>query len=184
VAITREPAKVRAGLYEAEHDHMRVVWKISHHGFSVFQALFPVVNGTLQLDPAKVEASKLDISVDMGKVMSGIPVFDERLRSPRFFDVAKYPTANFRSTKIVRTGDKTAKITGDLTYLGVTKPVTLDATFRQAGAGLSNPPGYRIGFDAKGQIKRTDFGKVEEVSDTAVGTIVDLEIEAEFMLKE
>ena len=102
---------------------------------------------------------------------------DAHLKSPDFFDAAKFPTASFKSTKIEVTGPSSGKITGDLTLHGVTKPVTLNASFN--GGGI-NPmsKAYVLGFNATGTVKRSEFGISTYVP--AVGDEVTLTISAEF----
>jgi polyisoprenoid-binding protein YceI len=95
------------------------------------------------------------------------------------FDAAKYPTATFKSTTVTRTGPGTGTITGDLTLHGVTRPVTLDATF----GGLTTDPfsgADDIGFRATTTIRRTDFGLTGMVWESVVGDDVKLTIEAMF----
>ncbi len=165
-----------ADTYTLDPTHTTVIWNATHMGFSKPHGLFPLVEGTLQLDEANPEASKLDVTVPTTKLTTGIPKFDDHLKNADFFNVEKFPTATFKSTKIEKTGDKTAKVTGDLTLVGVTKPVTLDVTFNQK---KPNPMSQKetVGFSATGVIKRSEFGinyAVPNVSDE-----VPLIIEAE-----
>jgi polyisoprenoid-binding protein YceI len=165
-----------ADTYTLDPTHTTVIWSATHMGFSKPHGLFPLVEGTLTLDEANPEASQLDVTVPTTKLTTGIPKFDDHLKNADFFNVEKFPTATFKSTKIEKTGDKTAKVTGDLTLVGVTKPVTLDVTFNQK---KPNPMSQKetVGFSATGTIKRSEFGinyAVPNVSDD-----VPLIIEAE-----
>lgn len=174
------PAEARSGHYRVDPNHTRVAWSVSHNGFSTFQAMLTDVSGSLVLDVAHPEASKLDISIDMTKAASGLPKFDETLRGASIFNSAAFPSATFKSTRVERYGDRDAKVTGDLTFLGVTRPVTLDVRFNRAGPG-SGAPGYRLGFDAKAMIDRNQFGLLAMPS---IGNQVTLVVEAEFLLSE
>ena len=102
------------------------------------------------------------------------------MKSPAWFDAAQFPTIAFHSTAVTQTGPNTAKVTGDLTFHGVTKPVTLDVKFRVSGLHPMTKA-YSIGFDAKGSLKRSDFGVKTYVP--VVGDDVDLIISAPFEKK-
>ncbi|MEP9367639.1 YceI family protein [Xanthobacter sp. VNH20] len=178
-AGTSDPGEVKAGTYVLDPGHSRVSWSVTHLGFSTYTGLLPAAEGTLVLDPAAPEKSTLTVTLHTGKVGTLDPALDKHLKSAEFFNVEKFPTATFKATQIVATG-KTAKITGDLTLLGVTKPVTLDATFNKAGTNPLDKT-YSIGFDAKAVIKRSDFGMKTYVP--AVSDEVTLQIETELKAK-
>ena len=178
-AGTSDPAAVKAGTYVLDPGHSRVTWSVTHLGFSTYTGLLPAAEGTLVLDPAAPEKSTLAVTLHTGKVGTLDSELDKHLKGEGFFNVAKFPTATFKATQIVATG-KTAKITGDLTLLGVTKPVTLDATFNQAGTNPLDKT-YSLGFDAKAVIKRSDFGMKTYVP--AVSDEVTLQIETELKAK-
>ena len=84
--------------------------------------------------------------------------WDEHLKSKDFFDVAQFPTMTFKSTKITKTGENTADVTGDLTIHGVTKPATLKVTHNKSGILPMNDKVYVAGFTATTTIKRSEFG--------------------------
>jgi polyisoprenoid-binding protein YceI len=178
-AGTSDPGAVKAGTYVLDPGHSRVTWSVTHLGFSTYTGLLPAAEGTLVLDPAAPEKSTLAVTLHTGKVGTLDAVLDTHLKGAEFFNVAKFPTATFKATQIVASG-KTAKITGDLTLLGVTRPVTLDATFNKAGTNPLDKT-YSLGFDAKAVIKRSDFGMKTYVP--AVSDEVTLQIEAELKAK-
>ncbi|WP_114394140.1 YceI family protein [Oleisolibacter albus] len=178
--VTRDAAAVKAGTYAVEPSHTKVLYAINHLGYSTYYGAFPKAQGSLTLDPANLDKSSLEITIDVAAIDSSDDALDKHLRGPDFFDTAKFPTATFKSTKIERTGANTARITGDLTLKGVTKPVTLDATFNQAGVNFISKT-YSVGFDAVGTLKRSDFGIKAYVP--AVGDEVTLRIGSEFQLK-
>lgn len=177
--FSRAPAEVRAGTYTLDPAHSRITWSVSHFGFSTYVGQFPAASGQLTLDPKAPEAAKLDVTVATDKVGTLDPALDTHLKSADFLDAGKHPTATFKATRIRRTGERTAEITGDLTLRGVTKPITLTAEFNQAGINPVDKT-YSLGFDAKGKIKRTDFGVSAYAP--AVGDEVTLQIEAELKL--
>lgn len=175
--LTFGPVSAKAAdTYTLDTNHTTVIWNASHFGYSKPHGLFPLIEGTLTLDEAAPENSKLDVTIPTDKLATGIPKFDEHLKGKDFFNVAEFPTAKFVSTKIEKTGDKTAKVTGDLTLLGVTKPATLDVTFNEKKPNPMNKK-ETVGFSATSTIKRSEFGinyALPNVSDE-----VELQIEAE-----
>jgi polyisoprenoid-binding protein YceI len=179
-AIAADPASVQAGTYALEPSHARVAFAIDHMGFSTWYGDFTGAKGSLSLDPKNVAASKLDITIPTGSISTTNAVLDGELKDPSWFDAAKYPTITFRSTAVAATGADTAKVTGDLTFHGVTKPVTLDVKFHGAGANPMSKA-YTVGFDATGSLKRSDFGVTKYVP--LVGDKVDLFISAPFEKK-
>ena len=154
---SNDPSSVKVGTYKVEPYHTEVEFSISHFGFSNFLGFFTGASGTLTLDPEKIAATKLDVTIPVSSVDTTVPVLNEKLKGDQWFDSAKFANATFTSTKVTATGKTTALITGDFTLHGVTKPVTLKA--RLVGSGI-NPLNkvFTVGFDATGEIKRSDFG--------------------------
>jgi polyisoprenoid-binding protein YceI len=177
---SNDPNAVKAGDYKVEPYHTQIGFSISHFGFTGFSGFFSGASGTLTLDTAKVGISKLDVSVPVQSVLTTVSVLDDQLKGDQWFDVAKFPTATFVSTKITKTGRDTATIVGDLTLHGVTKPVTLKA--RLMGAGTDPlAEAFTVGFEATGEIKRSDFGIKQYLP--LVGDDVTLKIASAFLLQ-
>lgn len=177
VATTSDPAQVKAGAYILDKSHGKITWSISHMGFSTYIGQFTDVDAKLNLDTAKPATSTLDVTVNMSGIGTLNQKLDEHLKTEDFFNTTKFPTATFKATKIELTGNKAAKITGNLTLLGTTKPLTIDATFNQAGpTPMTNA--YRVGFTGSGKLKRSDFGMSKFIP--MLGDEVTLDIEAEF----
>jgi len=151
------PASVQEGAYSVEASHTRVLFAVSHLGFSTWYGEFTGVSGKLNLSPTAIEKSSLDILIPTKSITTTNAKLDGELKAADWLDAAKFPEITFKSKQIERTGDRTAKVTGDLTLHGVTKPVTLDAVFNGAGANPLNKH-YTVGFEATGAIKRSDFG--------------------------
>jgi polyisoprenoid-binding protein YceI len=175
--LSQSPADVKAGAYVLDPSHGKVTWSVNHFGFSTYVGQFTGVAATLKLDPKAPQASALDVTIDTGSVGTLNPALDTHLKSPDFLDAAKFPQATFKATSVKLTGAKTADIAGDLTLHGVTKPVTLQATFNQAGVNPVDHK-YSLGFAGAAVVKRSDFGiktYVPYISDE-----VTLQIEAEF----
>lgn len=155
--VNTDPAAVQAGDYKVETSHTRVQFTVNHFGFSDWYGDFTGVTGTLHLDPKNVAASKVEVTIPVASVSTTNAKLDEELRAPMFLDAAQYPTIRFVSTKVVQTAPGKATITGDLTFHGVTKPVTLEASFNGSGPQAMRK-NYAVGFNATGRFKRSDFG--------------------------
>lgn len=158
VALLASAAVQAADTYkmDTKGSHAFIQFKIQHLGFSWLLGRFNDFEGEFVLDEDKPENSKVSVTIDVASVDSNHAERDKHLRGGDFFEVSKYPKATFVSTKIEKTGEKTAKITGDFTLKGVTKPVTLDASY--VGGGKDPWGGYRQGFEATTQLKLKDFG--------------------------
>ncbi len=189
LALTLSPAAaqskdVTAGTYKMDPAHASLTWKINHLGLSFYTARFTKFDATLDIDPEKPETAKLSVTVDVKSIRTDYPFanrkdFDKELiEDAKFFNAGKFPTITFTSTKVEPTGESTAKVTGDLTLLGVTKPVTLDVTLNGAKIHpFAKKPA--MGFSGTTTIKRSEFGMTHLVG--PVGDEVQLLIEAEFI---
>lgn len=164
-----------ADAYKIDPNHSSVTFQYTHFGFSHPTGKFMNAVGTVNLDKADPSKSSVEVSFDVAGVNTGVPALDAHLKTPDFFDAAKFPTATFKSTKVVVTGKDTAKVTGDLTIHGVTKPVTLDVKLNKLDLNMMKKED--AGFTATATIKRSDFGMGNYVP--AVSDQVDLYIEAE-----
>lgn len=150
-------AGVRSGEYKVEPSHTQVQFSVRHLGFTDFSGVFSGVSGSLNLDPAHLNTSKLSVSIPVSSVLTTSSKLDEELKGAQWFDTARFPSATFTSTSIEKTGADTADVHGDLTLHGVTRPVVLKARF--IGAGV-NPldKAYTVGLEATATIKRSEFG--------------------------
>ena len=174
------PADVKAGTFAADPGHTKVTWSVDHFGFSTYVGQFSEVAATLKLDPKALAATSLEATIQTGSVGTFNPRLDNHLKAADFLDVARFPTATFKATAVKPTGDRTADITGDLTLHGVTKPVVIKTTFNRGGRNPADPT-YRLGFQGKTTIKRSDWGMKTYVP--AIGDEVTLQIDAEFVQK-
>ena len=148
--------QVQAGTYAVDPNHTQVVWRVSHMGFSNYTGSFSDVSGTLDIQPTDPAAAKLSIKIPVDSVMTTSAKLTGELKSDQWLDAGKYPDMTFVSTKVAPVGKNRAKVTGNLTLHGVTKPVVLDVTL--VGAGV-NPLDKKqtVGFDATGTLKRSEF---------------------------
>lgn len=179
-------APIPAGAYTLDKSHASLNFSVSHLGFSNYTARFASFDAKLTFDPANPAASTVEATIDVNSLELPAPPagFADTLKGPQWLDAGKYPTITFKSTKVEPAGGDKARITGDFTLHGVTKPVTLDATFNGGYAGHPMDPNARIGFSAKGSFKRGDFGVAYGIpapgTTMGVSDEVEVTIEAEF----
>lgn len=178
-AATKVPAEVQAGTYKLDPAHGKITWSLSHLGFSTYQGQFTNVAADLTIDPANPSASTLTATVPVADIAPNNDALKTHLLTPDFFDVARFPTATFVATSVVVDAhDATeADVTGNLTLHGVTRPVTLEVQFNQAGPAMGGV--YKVGFDGETTIKRSEFGITTYLP--ALGDEVELHIEGEFI---
>jgi polyisoprenoid-binding protein YceI len=177
---TTDPAKVPAGSYVLDKRHASLTVKIVHMGFSHYTLRFNGIDGGFTYDPANWQATKATITVDPKSVDTHDQAFDKQIAG--YFEPEKYPTITFVSTAVQGGADGKGTMTGDLTFHGVTKPVTFDVTFDGAGHGVT-PLGTRLGLSGAAQIKRSDFGLSNFVLNQFTSDEVDLAFEVEFEKK-
>jgi polyisoprenoid-binding protein YceI len=149
-------SKVTGGAYTVDNHHAQVQWQVNHLGFNDYFGLFGQITGTLNLDKANPSASKVKVTIPMSDLVTSRGDLTKHMMSADFLDATKHPTATFESTSIKVDGQK-AMITGNLTLLGVTKPVVLDAHLSGAGSNMMNKK-ETVGFHAKTSIKRSEWG--------------------------
>jgi polyisoprenoid-binding protein YceI len=178
-ALTFATASLAAAeTYTLDPTHTNVVWRVNHLGFSYPDGKFATVAGTLTLDEKAPENSKVEATITTASIITGGEKFDAHLKSADFFNTEKFPTATFISTSVTRGGETkgSAKVVGNLTLLGITKPVTLDVKLNKIG---EHPMSKKktVGFSATTTIKRSEFGMVYGIP--AVADDVSLTIETE-----
>ncbi|MBL8296969.1 MAG: polyisoprenoid-binding protein [Rhodanobacteraceae bacterium] len=165
--VTASLTAVAADKYEFDGSHTNVVFSWTHMGLSNPSARFAAIEGELLLDTADLTKSSVSVTIPIDSLRTDVTKFDQHLRSADFFDLAKFPAATFKSTKVEKAGDNKLKVTGDLTIHGVTKSTVLDVTVNKVGEHpMAKKPA--AGFDAWTTIKRSDFGMgayVPNVSD-------------------
>ena len=161
-------APVLATTYTLEPNYTQVVFSWDHLGYSHPAAQIAQGTGTLDFDPAAPTMSSLQVTLPVAALMTGVPDLDEHLKSGDFFDVARFPQATFRSTRVEKgmAADR-LRVTGDLTIRDITRPVTLDVQLLKVGTNPRTNVGT-VGFNATAVLKRSDFkldAFVPQVSD-------------------
>jgi polyisoprenoid-binding protein YceI len=180
------PKIAGATTWELDPSHTHVGFNIKHLMISDVHGDFKKFSGTIEMDDKDPSKSVVDVSIDIDSVSTGDEKRDAHLKSPDFFDSAKFPKMTFKSTKVTKAGKDKYKVIGDLTIRDVTKPCELTVT------GPAKPVkdpwgGTRTAANAVGKIKRKDFGitwnKSLDGGGVVVGEEVNLEIAAELMQK-
>ncbi len=142
-------------VFDPAHSFLGIAWQ--HFGFSTSYGNFAKFDGELLLDEEKPENSSLEVTIAIDSLRVSTEGFRKHLLGPDFFDAEEFPTARFVSRKVVRTGEGTAQVEGDLTLHGVTKPVTLMVRLNK----LAVHPMRKVkaaGFEARAMIRRSEFG--------------------------
>jgi polyisoprenoid-binding protein YceI len=155
--------------------HSQANFSAKHLMVTTVRGSFKKVSGTIEFDPANPSAASVTAEIDAASLDSGVTDRDNHLRSPDFLDVANFPTLTFKSTKVEPQGQDTARVTGDLTIRGVTRPVVLDVEF----SGVQTNPfsgAQQAGFTAETKINREDWGLVWNVALEAGGVLVGKEV--------
>ena len=177
------PASAGTTTYQIDPRHSSAGFGVTHLMISTVRGEFHGVTGTVVIDDSDVSKSTVSVTIDATTVDTREPDRDKHLKSEAFFDVSKFPTITFQSTKIERNNDGSLKITGDLTIRGVTREIELDVTLQ--GRGMDPWGNERAGFEAKGKINRTDFGltwnQALEAGGVVVGEDVKLSIDVELV---
>jgi polyisoprenoid-binding protein YceI len=153
-------AAAQAGNWQIDPNHTAAQFSVRHLGLSTVRGAFTKVSGTAKYDPADPSKDSLEVTIDANSVDTRVEMRDNDLRSPRFFDVQKYPTITFHSKAAKAAGAGKLKITGDLTIHGVTKEVVLDVDGPTAPIKDPMGSGQRMGASATTKVNRQDFGIV------------------------
>lgn len=181
-ALAQRALDIPSGTYVVEPTHASITWRLTHMGLSNYVARFTKFDSTVDLDAADPTKSKLNVVIDARSLRTDFPKADQEFTTdPRFLNTNKFPEIRFVSRSLRWTGENRGQLTGDLTLLGVTKPVTLDVTLNGT---MKEHPFRKVpmfGISATGKIRRSDFGMNALVP--MVGDEVELLIEAEYEKK-
>jgi polyisoprenoid-binding protein YceI len=180
------PALVGAETWNIDPEHSTVGFKVRHMMITNVKGDFPTFSGTVEIDDKDITRSKVAVSIATASINTNISKRDEHLRSPEFFDVAKYPTMTYVSTKVEKAGVEKLRVVGNLTLHGVTREVVLDVDGPTAAA--KDPWGnLRRGASATAKVNRKDFGLTWNAVIESGGALVDdevmIEIELEMLKK-
>lgn len=157
LALLVVSAAAQVQTWKIDPNHTAAQFSVRHMGISTVRGAFTKVSGTVEFDPANPAKASIEVSIDAASVDTRVEMRDNDLRSPNYFDVAKFPTITFKSTSVQSAGAGKLKVAGDLTIHGVTKQVVLDVD--GPSSPMTDPRGnVHMGASATTTIKRTDFG--------------------------
>jgi polyisoprenoid-binding protein YceI len=163
--------------------HTNVEFGVRHLMISTVKGRFGAVEGTVTLPGGDPVKAQIDVTIDATSIDTGVGQRDDHLRSPDFFDAARFPKLTFRSKRVERVGGESLRVIGDLTIRDVTREVALDV--RELGSARDPWGGERSGFSAAGRINRRDFGlnwnQALEAGGVLVGEEVSIILEAQLV---
>lgn len=174
-------AHAQMATYELDPEHTTVFFTVDHIGYAKTLGLFTAVSGKFMFDPQTRELGDVTVDIDAASVQSFNEARDAHVRKPDFLDIQKYPAITFTASGGTATSNKVGTVTGDLTILGQTRPVTLDVTLNKAAP---YPFGHKrdvLGLSMTTSINRSEFGMAYGVANGLVGDTVDIQIETEAM---
>ncbi|OWV98022.1 YceI family protein [Rhizobium sp. R693] len=165
--------------YDLDPTHAWVSFKANHSGWSNAHGTFKTVSGAIEFDKDDVAKSSISLKIDANSIDTNFEQRDSDLKSPDFLNVAEFPDITFASTKIEKTGDKTALVTGDLSLAGTVKPITLDVTWNIEAPLPWDAKTIKTGFSATGKFNGQDFG-LKKLADFGLGPdlLLDIDVEA------
>jgi polyisoprenoid-binding protein YceI len=180
---------IPAGTYSLDREHASLLFRVNHLGFSRYTARFTKFDASLKFDPAHIEASQLNATVEAASLETDFPDparldFNAQLRGREWLAASQYPQMVFQSKRVVARGKRNFRIEGELTLRGVKRPMILEATYNGGYAGHPLDPHARIGFSARGRLRRSEFGMTVGIpapgTTLGVGDAVEIVVEAEF----
>jgi len=166
--------------WKADPAHTQVSFGITHLGISEVEGLFREFDGSIVAAKDDFSDAKYDIVIEVPSIDTGIKMRDDHLRNADFFDAEKYPKMTFKSTSSEKVSEDKYKVTGDLTFHGITKPVTLDVWHRGT---VENPQNGDVisGFAISGNVKRSDYNLGPDFPEAMLSDQVVIDVDGEFI---
>ena len=180
-AIFGSTALAEPARYELDPAHTAVFFTVDHIGYAKTLGIFGTVSGEFTYDMESQDLSDVQVSIDAASVNTFDSARDGHVRNKDFLDVSNHPEITFVATGGTPTGDTTGTVTGDLTILGQTRPVTLDVTLNKAAEYPFGHKRMTLGLSIETSIERSDFGMTYAVGNGLVGDTVNIQIETEAM---
>jgi polyisoprenoid-binding protein YceI len=179
---------VPAGDYKMDPAHSSLIFRVDHMGFSKYTLRFRRFDARLRFDPRNLTATQLTATVDPRSIETDFPDpkynFNAELAGPQWLDAAKFPEIAFRTTRVEDLGNQAMRVHAELSMRGVTRPIVLDATYNGGYVGHPMDPHARVGFSARGVLRRSEFGISGGIppagGNMGVGDQVAIVIESEF----
>lgn len=181
LSITTMASAALPTQWQLDNSHTRVGFSVDHMGFSTVMGHFSDVDGTVKFDLKNPNQTQLNFVIDTDSIDTAWAARDEHLKTEEFFNVKKHPTMSFKSTQVNFVNPQQAKVTGDFTLLGQTKPLTLNLTLNK----IDNSPLTKepvVGFRATGTIDRAAYGMT--AYSAGITTNVPIQIDGELVEKK
>lgn len=164
--------------WKADKAHSQVSFGITHLGISEVEGLFNEFDATIEASKQDFSDAKYTVEIMVPSIDTGVEMRDNHLRNADFFDVENHPKMTFTSTSSEKVGEGKYEVIGDLTFLGITKSITLDVWHRgtvkdQKGNSVS-------GFAISGNVKRSDYGLGPKFPEAVLSDTVVIDVDAEF----
>lgn len=162
--ISFSSGPVHAAEYAVDPSHSSALFRVHHLGASYVYGMMPEVEGTITFDPSSADGNKAQITVKTETLSTFNERRDNHLKSPDFFNTKQFPTITYTSKSWKKVDDHTFEVSGDITLLGVTKPLT--ATVKYTGTGKNQRGQELVGFETTFVLDRTQFGMTYGVAET------------------
>jgi polyisoprenoid-binding protein YceI len=177
LALALTTGAASAEPWTVDPSHASITFTVNHFGFSDVVGQFRSFAAEVDFNPEDIAATKATFTIDAASFDSNFGPRDEHVKSPDFLNVAAHPSITFVTTAVAPTGETTADVTGDLTLLGVTQPVTFKAVLNQRGPSPLNPEVEVAGLTITGEVDRTAFGM--ETYAPAIAAVIPVTINLE-----
>lgn len=166
--------------WKADPAHTQVAFGITHLGIAEVEGNFREFEGSITATKEDFSDAQYHLVIQIPSIDTGVEMRDDHLRNADFFDAEKYPEMTFKSTSSQRVSDDKYKVTGDLTFHGITKPVTLDVWYRGT---IEHPQNDNVisGFAISGNVKRSDYNLGPDFPEAVLSDVVVIDVDGEFI---
>ena len=178
-AAQAEPARFRL-----DPEHTSITFFVHHLGYADLAGMFLESEGSFTYDEETRELGDLQVTVQTASIFTDHEARDEHLRSADFLNVQEYPLMTFVATRAVPLDENRGRIEGELTLLGVTRPMTFEATLNKSAPYPFGDQHHAIGIDARGSLRRSDFGMTYGVENDWVGDEIEIVLGFEAIREE
>lgn len=172
------PAEAAPARYRIDPEHLVVAFTVRHIGYHSVLGQFLKAEGSFTFDEEARRVADVRVSIDAASVFTNHQARDEHVRSGDFLDAAKHSAIGFVGKEAEATGERTGRVTGDLTIRGVTRPAVLEVTLNKVGP-YPFGPNYVAGISARTTVRRSEFGMTYALDGGLVADEVDVVIELE-----
>jgi polyisoprenoid-binding protein YceI len=178
-AAAAAAANAAPATYEIDPEHATVAFLVAHIGYAKVLGRFTAVDGTFEFDAEAGELDKVAVTIAAASVATDHEARDRHVRDADFLDAERFPDIAFAADSAQRTGERTFEITGELTLLGNTRPLVLQATLNKSAEYPIGDRAHVLGISARGRLARSEFGMTYGVANGLVGDEVEIIVEIE-----